>query len=229
MKFVSLQKLSLFSLSLFTLCFMGFANSAQAECDGMDELRSKRGSSRCDSFRYTQGIVLSTDIINTFVLRFSEAVRAGGSTAAVLRLQDTLDVEGGYSVSLVFPPFPAITATNFTELQALIQTQSSALFDISLNGNHSVECYKDQRGRRTLQVQGSQYVVQKVNDCLTNMIIASDQWTVVETRNNPRGNHSRGKTDNKCNTCTNPFRVKTLVATVLDLVPICTGCTGCPG
>jgi hypothetical protein len=211
MNSISLKKLSLYSLSLLTLCCMSVASQAQAAETNLEDagVRSRSSSHErsCNGFRRTEAIVESTNIINTFVLRFSAAVRAPTGSQEqidlVRLLQQTLTRQ--FSITFVIGGVALPSATDFNSLLALVQSQSStSTFDASLNGNLSLESLVCNR-RRTLQFQGLQYVVQTPLSGPSILLPALDQWTVVETR-------CRG------------FRIKALVATAIS-TPIPFGTT----
>jgi hypothetical protein len=203
---LSLRKLSLFSLSMLTLCFVGIINDAQAAVSAIENavLRAKRPS-RGLSLRDTQALVLSNNEINTFVLRFSAAVRAGAQPnpdpvlqrQLVCELRQTLAKE--FSITLIFTPTIQLTATDFNSLLALIQQLSANItYDSSLTANLSLESItRNDRGLRTLQIQGLEYVVQTPVSGPSTLIPALDQYTVVETRHGI-------------------FKIQTLVATVIS-------------
>jgi hypothetical protein len=184
MKSISLKKLSLFTLSLLTLCCMGAANEAQAGEPATEtpSLRSK--SSSVNGFQRTEAIVESTNIINTFVLRFPAAVRAPTGSQEqidlVRRLQETLTKN--FSLTFIIGGVTS-TATDFDSLLALVQSESTVTtFDTALSGNLSLERFcKNRLGRRTVQMQGLHYSVQTLLSGQSVFFPALDQWTVVET------------------------------------------------
>lgn len=201
-----LKKLGLFSLSMLTLCFVGIANHALAAVPAIeDAVLRARQPSRGLSLRDTQALVLSNNQINTFALRFSAAVRAGAQPnpdpvlqrQLVCELRQTLTRQ--FSITLVFTPSFQLTAVDFDSLLALIKQLSATItYDSSLTANLSLESItRNDRGLRTLQIQGLEYVVQTPVQGPSTLIPALDQYTVVETR-------------------PGIFKIQTLVATVIS-------------
>ena len=193
MNMFSLKKLSALSLSIFTLCFIGITNNAQAAVPVIEKavLRAK-GPSRGLSLRDTQALVLSNNTINTFVLQFSAAIRAGGQPNPDPELQKQLVVQlrkfftREFSITIFSSQNGEITANEFNSLLALVQQLSSnRTFDTALLGNLSLDSItRDARERRSLQIQGLKYIVITPVSGPSVLSPALEQYTIVETRPN---------------------------------------------
>lgn len=240
MKNVSLKKLGLSYLALFTLCFTGITSQAQGSSvvdlvDDAFNLSSRSSSSsyssssssssdrhhhhhhQCncpindhDLLLRTSAVQQGIDAISKFALRFSAAVRAGegggNNEKEVRELLETLTKE--FFVEIIIPQ-ATFTATKPAELKLLIDTFAAlTTFDSSLTGNFSLEKYHvDRKGRRSLQFESLEYVVQTPvqipgGPLLPSLLIAAlDQYHVVETK-------------------PDVFKVKRLVADTIGVIPL---------
>lgn len=230
MNALSLKKLGLSYFALLTLCFTGLASEVQGNSSVFDSVERTLKLSSCSSdsssssesseshhhhhhfhskpindrdlLLRTSAVQQGIDTISKFALRFSAAVRAFPNNDAELEaLLDTLTRH--FYVEIVIPGADFIV-TNPDELRNLIDSFGAQVqFDSSLTSNVSLESYhKSRNGRRTMQFQALEYVVQTPNQApgpvLPSILIAAlDQYHIEETK-------------------PDVFKVKKLVATTIE-------------